>query len=90
MIKIVHETGKKEGKEEGLKDHMLAICGEANQIYRDKPVADYGIDDEIEFKNNDGNGSGSKIYVQLKSGGSYLRERKKNGLLIFDVKKERK
>ena len=29
---------------------------------------DHGIDGEVEFKDNDGNASGKKIYVQLKSG----------------------
>ncbi|MGH8564881.1 MAG: DUF4365 domain-containing protein [Gammaproteobacteria bacterium] len=37
---------------------------------------DYGIDGEVEFKNNDGKASGKKIYVQIKSGNSYLRTRK--------------
>lgn len=75
--------------EQILTGHMMAISGEANQIYRELTQFDYGIDGEIEFKDNDGRASGSKIYVQLKSGGSYLRERKSDGREIFDVKSER-
>ena len=50
---------------------------------------DYGIDGEVEFKDNDGKASGKKIYVQLKSGNSYLRTRKGDGREVFDVKNER-
>ena len=52
-------------------------------------IADYGIDGELEFRNNDGEASGKKIYVQLKSGNSYLRTRQRDGREIFDVKNER-
>lgn len=65
--------------------HMMAICGEANQIYRPVSLFDYGIDGEVEFKENNGKPSGRKIYVQLKNGGSYLRERKNDQNLIFDI-----
>ena len=37
---------------------------------------DFGIDGEVEFKDNDGKASGKRIYIQLKSGNSYLRTRK--------------
>ena len=47
---------------------------------------DYGIDGEVEFKDNDGKASGKKIYIQLKSGNSYLRTRKRDGSEVFDVK----
>ncbi len=50
---------------------------------------DYGIDGEVEFKDNDGQASGKKIYVQLKSGNSYLRTRRHDGREVFDVKNER-
>jgi hypothetical protein len=43
----------------------------------------------VEFKDNDGKASGKKIYVQLKSGNSYLRTRKGDGREVFDVKDER-
>lgn len=75
--------------EQILSGHMLAICGEANQIFRPVTMADYGIDGEVEFRDDNGKASGKKIYVQLKSGDSYLRLRKTDGKEIFDVKHER-
>ncbi len=62
--------------EQILIGHVQAIAGEANQIFRELTKFDYGIDGEVEFKDNDGRASGKKIYVQLKSGNSYLRTRK--------------
>lgn len=75
--------------EQILIGHMMATCGEANQIFRELNKFDYGIDGEVEFKDNDGRASGKKIYVQLKSGNSYLRNRKSDGSEIFDVKTDR-
>ncbi|NTU53059.1 MAG: DUF4365 domain-containing protein, partial [Chlorobiaceae bacterium] len=40
-------------------------------------------------RNDNGQPSGRKIYVQLKSGNSYLRTRRRDGTEIFDVKSER-
>ena len=48
-----------------------------------------GIDMEIEFKRDDGTATGEKLYLQLKSGDSYLHERKSDGAEIFTIKKER-
>jgi DNA-directed RNA polymerase subunit RPC12/RpoP len=75
--------------EQILIGHMMAICGEANQIFRPVSMFDYGIDGELEFRDNGGRPSGRKVYVQLKSGGSYLRARKADGSEVFDVKNER-
>ena len=75
--------------EQILIGHMMAIAGEANQIFRPVTMFDYGIDGEVEFKDNDGKASGKRIYVQLKSGNSYLRTRKADGSEVFDVKNER-
>ncbi len=75
--------------EQILIGHMMATCGEANQIFRPVPMFDHGIDGEVEFKDNDGKASGKKIYVQLKSGNSYLRTRKSDGSETFDVTNER-
>jgi hypothetical protein len=36
--------------EQILTGHMQAICGEANQIFREVTKFDYGIDGEVEFK----------------------------------------
>lgn len=75
--------------EQILIGHMMAICGEANQVFRTLTQFDYGIDGEVEFKDNDGHPSGKKIYVQLKSGNSYIRTRRRDGLEVFDVKNDR-
>ena len=48
------------------------------------------ITGKVEFKDNDDSHSGKKIYVQLKSGNSYLRKRGRDGHEIFDVKNERR
>lgn len=72
--------------EQILIGHMMAICGEASQVFRTVSMFDYGIDGELEFKDNAGQPSGRKIYVQLKSGSSYQRTRRKDGREIFDVK----
>ncbi|WP_298242196.1 TIR domain-containing protein [uncultured Bradyrhizobium sp.] len=75
--------------EQILTGHMQAICGEANQIFRELTKFDYGIDGEIEFKDDYGRASGKKIYVQLKSGASHLRHRSRDGKEIFDVSSPR-
>jgi hypothetical protein len=76
-----------QAEEQILLGHMMAICGEANQFFRPISMFDQGIDGEVEFKDNNGHGSGKRIYVQLKSGPSYLRTRKSDGHEVFDVKK---
>ena len=48
-----------------------------------------GIDGEIEFKNDKGEASGRRVYLQLKSGDSYLRTRKSDGTEIFRIKNPR-
>ena len=41
-----------QAREQILIGHMLAICGEANQIFRPTSMFDYGIDGEVEFKDD--------------------------------------
>jgi len=92
-VLAMEQTGQQERDTQALEQiligHMMAICGEANQIFRPVTMFDYGIDGEVEFKGNDGQASGRRIYVQLKSGGSYLRTRKMDGKEVFDVKNPR-
>jgi len=75
--------------EQILIGHMMATCGEANQIFRPTTMFDYGIDGEVEFKDDNGKASGKRIYIQLKSGNSYLRTRKSDGREVFNIKNER-
>jgi WD40 repeat protein/RNase P subunit RPR2 len=92
-ILAMDETATRELDAQALEQiligHMMAIAGEANQIFRPVTVFDYGIDGEVEFKDNDGKASGKRIYVQLKSGNSYLRTRKGDGSEVFDVSNDR-
>jgi WD40 repeat protein len=77
-----------ESKELILVGHAFSIAGEAGQIFRPTPNSDRGIDGEIEFKDLNGNASGQRVYLQLKSGDSYLYERK-DGKEIFTIKSDR-
>jgi len=69
-----------------LVGHAIAITAEAGQIYRELG-RDHGIDGEIEFKDDHGRATASKLYVQLKSGDSHLIKHGDNE--IFKIKKER-
>lgn len=67
--------------------HVGLIVSEAGQIYRGYTNGDHGIDAEIEFKDDQGHASGKRLYLQLKSGDSYLRKRQRDGQEVFYVKK---
>jgi len=92
-ILAMDETATRELDTQALEQiligHMMAIAGDANQIFRPVTMFDHGIDGEVEFKDNDGKASGKRIYIQLKSGNSYLRTRKSDGKEVFDVTNER-
>jgi small GTP-binding protein len=72
-----------------LVGHAIAIAAEAGQIFRPTVWADWGIDGEIEFKNDKGEASGRRVYLQLKSGDSYLYARRGDGKEVFTVKNQR-
>ena len=78
-----------ESRELILVGHAFSIAGEAGQIFRPTPNSDWGIDGEIEFKNDRGEASGRRIYLQLKSGDSYLHTRKTDDQEIFRIKEAR-
>ena len=69
--------------------HTGFIVAEAGQIFRPTANSDHGIDGEIEFKNDQGNASGKRLYVQLKSGDSYLKTRKRDEAEVFQIKNPR-
>ncbi len=75
-----------ESRELILVGHAFAIAGEAGQIFRPTPNSDWGIDGEIEFKDYEGKASGKRVYLQLKSGDSYLYKSKKDGTEVFKIK----
>ncbi|HEX8397559.1 MAG TPA: TIR domain-containing protein [Pyrinomonadaceae bacterium] len=72
-----------------LVGHAFTIAGEAGHIFRPTPNSDWGIDGEIEFKNNEGKASGQRVYLQLKSGDSYLHTRRRDEKEIFAIKNPR-
>jgi len=78
-----------ESKERALVGEVISTVALAGQLSREFNVSDHGIDMEIEFKSDNGEATGSKVYLQLKSGDSYLRERKRDGAEVFTIKDER-
>ena len=77
-----------ESKERALVGEVISTVVLAGQICREFNVSDHGIDMEIEFKDHRGKATGRKLYLQLKSGDSYLRERKSDGGEVFRLPKE--
>jgi len=78
-----------ESKELILMGEVYSIAGHAGQTYRQYTNSDKGIDGEIEFKDDKGRATGKRLYLQLKSGDSYLRTRRKDGAEIFRIRKPR-
>jgi hypothetical protein len=78
-----------ESKDLILVGHAFSIIGEAGQIFRPTPNSDHGIDGEIEFKDDRGLASGKRLYVQLKSGDSYLKKRQSDDAEVFQIKNPR-
>lgn len=66
-----------ESKDRALVGDVISIVALAGQISREFTVSDHGLDMEIEFKNDYGEATGKRLYLQLKSGDSYLSERNK-------------
>jgi hypothetical protein len=78
-----------ESKERALVGDVISTVALAGQICREFNVSDHGIDMEIEFKSDLGQATGRKVYLQLKSGDSYLKERKRDGVETFRIEKVR-
>ncbi|MBI5590272.1 MAG: DUF4365 domain-containing protein [Deltaproteobacteria bacterium] len=78
-----------ESKERILVGEIISTVALAGQICREFTVSDHGIDMEIEFKDDNYEATGQRLYLQLKSGDSYLRERKRDGAEIFTIQKVR-
>jgi small GTP-binding protein len=78
-----------ESKERVLVGEVISTVSLAGQISRELTVSDHGIDMEIEFKSDAGKATGQKVYLQLKSGDSYLKKRKSDGAEIFKIEKPR-
>ena len=78
-----------QSKERALVGEVISTVALADQISREHSVSDHGIDMEIEFVDDAQEATNRKVYLQLKSGDSYLRERKSDGAEIFTIKDER-
>jgi small GTP-binding protein len=78
-----------ESKERALVGEVISTVALAGQISREFNVSDHGIDMEIEFKDDAGEATGKKLYLQLKSGDSYLRQRQRDESEVFTIKDER-
>ena len=76
------------------KGKLLALEVEARITSADQKcfeipgTEDEGIDIQMEFTDDQGKGSGRQLYLQLKSGNSYLRKRKSDGAEIFAIEKQ--
>ncbi len=78
-----------ESRELILVGQAFTITAEAGQIYRGYANSDHGIDGEIEFKDDEGRATGKRLYLQLKSGDSYLTPRKRDNVDVFQIRNER-
>ena len=78
-----------QNKERTLVGEVISTVALAGQISREFNVCDQGIDMEIEFANDAHQATGRKLYLQLKSGDSYLYERRRDGKEIFTIREER-
>lgn len=83
QMPILIDNENKEGIQRGQVMILVNQAGQICQLYDDKR---YGIDGEIEFKNDNGKPSGKRIYMQLKSGDSYLSLRQ-DGKRSFYISK---
>lgn len=92
-VRVLEERSKivldNESKERALVGEVISTVALAGEISREFNVSDQGIDMEIEFRSDDGKATGQKLYLQLKSGDSYLRRRKKDGAEIFAIRNQR-
>lgn len=78
-----------ESRERVLVGEVMAVVANAGQLWREVTVSDKGIDGEIEFKDDEGRVTGKKLYLQLKSGDSHLRQRGRDGSRVFEIKNPR-
>ena len=78
-----------ESKERLLVGEVISTVALAGQICREISVSDHGIDMEIEFKNDNGDATGKKVLLQLKSGDSHLKHRHRDDVDVFAIKEPR-
>jgi hypothetical protein len=77
-----------ESKERAFVGEVISTVALAGQLSREFNVSDHGIDIEVEFKDDAGAATGRKVYLQLKSGDSYLHHRR-DGTRVFTIRNQR-
>jgi len=75
-----------ESKERALVGEVTRTVAHAGQILEEYSAKRYGLDMEIEFKDDDGKPTAKKLYLQLKSGDSHLQKRKSDGAEVFAIR----
>ncbi len=60
-----------ESRERALVGEVISTVALAGQISREFNVSDHGLDMEIEFKSDEGEATGKRLYLHVKSGDSY-------------------
>jgi small GTP-binding protein len=78
-----------ESKERVLVGDVYSTVASADQLCRELTISDFGVDMEIEFRDDNHIPLNKKVYLQLKSGDSYIRTRKSDGAEIFTLKNQR-
>lgn len=66
---------------------MARITSADQKCFEIPGAEDEGLDLEVEFTDNEGRGTGKRVYLQLKAGDSYLKKRR-DGTEIFRIKKQ--
>jgi small GTP-binding protein len=74
-----------ESKDRALVGDVISTVALAGQIVEEYSAKRYGLDMEIEFKDDAGRPTGKKLYLQLKSGDSHLRTRETDGAEVFQI-----
>ena len=77
-----------ESKDRALVGDVISTVALAGQIIEEYSAKRYGLDMEIEFKDDDGKPTARKLYLQLKSGDSHLRRRERDGAEVFQIHHE--
>ena len=85
---VVRLDSRRKGKLLALE--VAARITSADQKCFEIPATeDEGLDIELEFTDDEGKGTGKRVYLQLKAGNSYIRKRKTDQAEIFHIKKQR-
>ena len=74
-------------QERVLVGEVITTVAMAGQISRELSTSDFGIDMEVEFRDDAGQATGHRLYLQLKVGDSYLRTRRERRCRNFYAKK---